>query len=253
MPTDRSPGPLYVDDVSTSAAVLNLAYLALVLASTRRQMIQLRVLLLAGSAMFVAFAVMADITSMLMWNALIGLMHVRQLVLLIIERRRASATKEEDAIRSLYFPGLDPVGFATLGSLRTEIHAEDQKLISQGQPQSDIYLILEGTVEVHTDGLLTARLGAGSVVGEMSRLQGQVASADCRATGPTVLWKWAHQDLSDLGTTNPVALLAFEHMVERDLVAKILEDKLRAVRRPHTTTRGIARPICSDRSFDKPA
>lgn len=218
--------------MSVSTAILNVAYLALVLASTRRQMMQLRVLLLAGSALFVAFAVMAGITSMLVWNALVGAMHARQLVLLIIERRRASATQEQDAIRSLYFPGLDPTGFATLGALRTEVRAEDEVLISQGHRQSDIYLILEGTVEVHTDGLLTARLGKGSVVGEMSRLQGQVASADCRATGPTVLWKWAHKDLHNLGATNPVALLAFEHMVERDLVAKILEDKSRPVVAP---------------------
>lgn len=208
--------------MSASTAFLNLAYLTLVLASTRRQMLQLRGLLLAGSVLFVAFAVMAGITSMLAWNALIGSMHLRQLVLLLIEQRRAAATEEEDAVRGLYFPGLDPMSFATLGSLRTEIRTENQVLISQGQPQSDIYLILEGTVEVYTDGLLTTRLGKGSVVGEMSRLQGGVASADCKAAGPTVLWKWAHNDLSNLGTTNPVALLAFEHMVERDLVAKIL-------------------------------
>lgn len=75
---------------------------------------------------------------------------------------------------------------------------------------------------VHTGGKLATTLGPGSVVGEMSRNAGGVANADCTAAGPVELRRWEQSKLAALGGTCPAALLAFEYLVQRDLVAKVL-------------------------------
>jgi hypothetical protein len=61
---------------------------------------------------------------------------------------------------------------------------QDQNLITQGEPGSHIYLVLDGVLEVDVDGNKVAELGPGAVVGERAILETGLATATVTAVTP---------------------------------------------------------------------
>ena len=57
-------------------------------------------------------------------------------------------------------------------------------LTRQGDPGTELYLLLDGVVVVEVDGQPVAELGPGSIVGERAVLEGGVRTATLRATTP---------------------------------------------------------------------
>jgi CRP-like cAMP-binding protein len=60
-------------------------------------------------------------------------------------------------------------------------------VMRQGESGFKLFVILEGTADVITDGTRIAEVGAGSVVGEMSVLTGDQRNADVVATSEMTL------------------------------------------------------------------
>ena len=89
-----------------------------------------------------------------------------------------------------------------------------EALVEQGEPGTDIFLILDGVFVVEVDGVPVAEIGPGAVVGERASLEAGTRTATLRATTraraaaapPDTL------DLADLGT------LATAHAAEQRLL-----------------------------------
>jgi len=58
-------------------------------------------------------------------------------------------------------------------------------IVHRGERGIGFYLIVDGTVEVRTDGRVLSRLGPGQFFGEMALLDGQPRSADVVALEPS--------------------------------------------------------------------
>ncbi len=56
--------------------------------------------------------------------------------------------------------------------------AEGETLVEQGQPGTEIYLLLDGLLAVDVDGTIVAEVGPGAVVGERALLEGGTAHVD---------------------------------------------------------------------------
>ncbi|HEY1837364.1 MAG TPA: Crp/Fnr family transcriptional regulator [Rhizomicrobium sp.] len=82
-----------------------------------------------------------------------------------------------------------------LAEQATPIHlAKGDKAFSRGTPAEAAYAILSGEIEVTIEGLdgrdvFIARLGSGTVIGEMGVLDGVPRSTDATATRKTELWR----------------------------------------------------------------
>ena len=61
---------------------------------------------------------------------------------------------------------------------------EGATLVEQGEEGNDMYLLLDGVLEVEVDGDPVAQLGPGAVVGEMAALGGGARTATLRASTP---------------------------------------------------------------------
>jgi len=83
---------------------LNLAYVIYVVSPVFKKMLQLRLVLLAATIVFIIYGIVAGIWSVVWWNVPFGLMHIWQLSKLIAERRRTALTEEQEAIRTLVGP-----------------------------------------------------------------------------------------------------------------------------------------------------
>jgi hypothetical protein len=62
--------------------------------------------------------------------------------------------------------------------------AEGETLVEQGEPGSELYLVLDGMLHVEVDGETVAEVGPGAIVGVRAALEGGVRTATLRAATP---------------------------------------------------------------------
>ncbi|HSM95961.1 MAG TPA: Crp/Fnr family transcriptional regulator [Rhizomicrobium sp.] len=91
--------------------------------------------------------------------------------------------------------------------------SKGDKLFARGDAANAAYAILSGEIEVTIEGpdgrsVYIARLGAGTVVGEMGVLDGVPRSADAHATRKTELWRIDARLVHDALTEEPGSALA---------------------------------------------
>lgn len=219
---------LFGESVTLAWVLLNMAYLVYVASSACKQMVTLRVVLIIATVFFIAYGITDDIWSVVWWNLPFGFMHGWQLAKLIAERRRTALTEEQEAIRTLLLPSLDPVEFARLWKLGHERSLGDnEELIAEGSVAKALMLVLDGAVEVRfnaDEGHRAVRLGRLSLLGEMSVITGEPASASVFTTGRVRLQCWPRDaliPLDDLQAAEPKVHSALMGMVGRDLVNKL--------------------------------
>jgi Cyclic nucleotide-binding domain len=207
--------------MSLSTLVINVAYMSLLASTLTRSVPRLRVFLIAAAVCFVVFGLMVGNWSIVGWNTLIGLMNGRQLVGHLRARHQTALSASDDAFRRRWFAELDPFDFASLWSMGEDAESCDERMIRAGAANDTTALVIEGTVDVHRNGQVT-RLGAGSLVGEISFVAGTPATADVDAVGSVRVRQWSHERLRTLDQLNPAASRAFHRFIERDLTRKVL-------------------------------
>ena len=92
--------------------------------------------------------------------------------------------------------------------------AASETLVSQGEPGTQVYLILDGMFVVEVDGQEVAEIGPGAVVGERAALEGGVRTATLRATTRARIAETSADQLDGLG----LDALAATHRREEQLV-----------------------------------
>ncbi len=96
------------------------------------------------------------------------------------------------------------------------------RLFQRGDVSDAAFAIISGEVEVTVEGLdgrtvWLARLGQGTVIGEMGILDGAPRSADARATRKTELWRIDRKLVTDALTEEPGSALALLAVMARRL------------------------------------
>jgi CRP/FNR family transcriptional regulator, cyclic AMP receptor protein len=100
--------------------------------------------------------------------------------------------------------------------------AKGQRLFGRGDAPNAAYAIIAGEIEVSIEGpdgrsVFIARLGAGTVVGEMGVLDGVARATDVRATRKTELWRIDRKQVVDALTDEPGSALALLSVLARRL------------------------------------
>ncbi len=94
-----------------------------------------------------------------------------------------------DRLRTVSF--LDPLPLPTLERLAAGLERRaaeaDERLVVQGEPGRDFFVLLDGTVEVTIDGSVVGTMVAPASFGEVALLHDDVRSASVTATTPCVL------------------------------------------------------------------
>jgi CRP-like cAMP-binding protein len=99
---------------------------------------------------------------------------------------------------------------------RERKYAGGDTIVKKGEPGVGFYLILDGAVEIKSEGTTLAKLGPGQFFGEMSLLDNQPRSADVIATMPSrclVVSCWSFKGVI---SENPrIALKMLQEMARR--------------------------------------
>ena len=176
--------------MSLSWVLLNAAYAIYAASAAFKDMLRLRVVLWAATVLFMIYGPIAGVWSVFWWNIPVLALHSWHIWRLLAARRGVDLDDEADAIRTLLFPDLDRVAFNTLWHCGEERRLGDHQLIAKGAEVLELYLILDGDVEVEVTDDRFIRLGKYRMLGEMSSLSGATASANVRTVGMVRLRAW---------------------------------------------------------------
>ena len=150
-----------------ASLLINLAYVALLGSAFTRTVTWLRVLLTLGSALFVVYGIVEGITSIIVWNTIIGVFHATHVVRDERSRRAVRLNPDEAAYRDEWFADLDDFDFNCVWSLGRSARVNGQ-IIEAGSRPEEIALILEGRAVVERGDTAVATLSRGHLIGEMS-------------------------------------------------------------------------------------
>ncbi len=201
--------------------LLNVAYAVYTASSIFSSIVRLRIVLLIATVLFIAYGVVADSFSLILWNVPFGVLHVYKLYELWNEHRLNTRIGENDAYRTLLFPSLSRVDFERLWSSGAQqTVSADSVLVAAGEHPTHVHLIVDGEAEVRTADR-AIRLGRLSLVGEMSLLRGLPASASVAATVPTTTHAWEQGQLVALWEEHGAIREAFLLLIGRDLITKL--------------------------------
>jgi CRP-like cAMP-binding protein len=124
--------------------------------------------------------------------------------------KEAGDTLAKNAVFAVLSPARRKMLVQSGGSVQL---SKGDKLFTRGDAANAAYAIISGEVEVTIEGpdgrsVYIARLGAGTVVGEMGVLDGVARSADAHATRKTELWRVDAKLVHDSLTEEPGSALA---------------------------------------------
>jgi CRP-like cAMP-binding protein len=114
---------------------------------------------------------------------------------------------------------------------RRESYEDGDSIFSEGDPAAEFFLILEGEVHVLKQRgerkAIIASLGSGSILGEMSLLQGTDRSATAAVKGDTLVLRVKWNDFEEMLKHSPGAAFKLMHAFARVLAGRLKKINLK--------------------------
>jgi len=198
---------------------LNAAYVALVTASLTRRMAALRSFMVVASVCFIAFAILSEIPSMILWNIAIGGSHAFFLARIFLANRHRLEGESEDVAAHL-FPSLTAQERFALWDVGVEERHQDVALTVEGIPVDRTMLLLAGAVEVRRQGQSVEWLQPNELI-ESAIDDGDAAFSTAVAVGPVTIRSWSTPSVNALADKHPHVAREFHAFVRRDITAKL--------------------------------
>ena len=158
------------------------------------------------------------------WNFIFVAVNVYHIGVILYEKR---AVKMDDKNQELYdtlFSEMTPVEYLKISrAAKWETVKTGQKIITQGMPVPDLYLIYNGTVDVLVDNEPIAELKDGEFVGEMSFLTEKVATATCKVRYDAQCLVWKQREFKELLKRNPSLYFTIQSVLSSQVSDKLVK------------------------------
>ncbi len=200
--------------------VLNVVYGVYVVAPLLKNELWLRILLTVTAAGFIVWGSMIDNGSVIFWNSLFAAISILAIVRLINERRSIELNEELASVKSHLLPTVSNRDFLTFWGLGT-VRDTEAPLTTEGSQVDELMLILEGEASVKSGDREIARLGAMDIVGEMSFVTGEAASATVVPVDSVRVHCWSRSELDMLGDLEPRLVEPLLTGINRDMADKM--------------------------------
>jgi CRP-like cAMP-binding protein len=177
--------------------VVNAAFAAGVVAFLLRDILYLRVVAMLAYSGFIYVALRQPAWSNaphLYWYIAFFAINAVQSAILFYERRLQTFSSEEDALRDLAFPGLDPTAVRRLLRRGTWTDLEPGDVLArEGEVPDYVVVLTQGTADVTLHDSPVARVMSGEFVGEIAFLADRPATATVKAAeaGRAMVWSRA--------------------------------------------------------------
>ncbi len=215
-----------------------LHWLLLLGAMLPARLVRVRIGVVAASvASILAFGVFSFDPARLFWSVLLLLVNLVLLLQFMRGNAKVRFTPDEEPMLKALLSGLPRARARHFLDQGLWLNGKPgETLIREGEPVTHLFYIADGEAEVTSGGRAVARCGAGDLVGEVTVLSGDNASATITLTRPARMWCAPAQTLRlYLDAHHDV-----RHAVEQSF-AGALRQKFRDMNRTVAEAGGLAR------------
>ncbi|MEE9447598.1 MAG: cyclic nucleotide-binding domain-containing protein [Arenicellales bacterium] len=205
----------------TGEQFYNIAALFSLAAYFMSHMLWLRILLVVASLIYIISGVSLGVGSMVGWSSAYILINLYYVITLLLDKSKINLPSNIRGIYSGPFATLSTREFKKLISMHEHKTVDNGVLFEEDTATEQLMVILDGEANVIKSGKTIARLFPGDLIGEMSFISKEPASADVVALGRLSYAYWTHHDLEKIERRNQSLYHKFISIIGYDLVKKM--------------------------------
>jgi|TARA_R110000737_G_C14512757_1_gene473957 hypothetical protein len=157
------------------------------------------------------------------WNGIFIALNFYHVAIILYEKRTVKMDDKNEELYSTLFKDMTPVEYLKISrAAQWETLKRGERIITQGMPVPDLYLIYNGTVDVQVNNKNIAELRDGEFVGEMSFLTEKVATATCKVKHETQCLVWKQRDFKELLKRNPSLYFTIQSVLSAQVSDKLV-------------------------------
>lgn len=205
------------------ALLVHLAALTQVIGYLIRDQLFLRILLLIGTVLYIAYYRLypdAPLWDAIFWGCMLGLANLASIVFIIRDRTGFRMTEQQARLYTS-FNRIGPGEFRRLMKIaRFEQALGETVLTMEGEVPDRLYYVMSGDIEIEKAG---RRFGdqPGTFIGELSFLTHTPASATVRLAGGSVYVSWDRETLARALRRKPGMKQGLDTLMTQDVAAKL--------------------------------
>jgi CRP-like cAMP-binding protein len=200
---------------------INLGYILYATAIVVHDVLWLRCILIGAHSSLVTYGLISGNYWVVFWNTVFISINALRIVHILNDRKPIELPAElKDLYETLFTPmsSREFYYFWQTGSLQ---EASNELLVKEDERQTNLLLILSGTVNIVSNGTVIGQRSRGNFIAEMSFLSNETASADVIADGHIKYISWAQDKLRSLDQLNPQLLIKLQSVIGKNLSDKI--------------------------------
>ena len=157
------------------------------------------------------------------WNGVFIAVNLYHIGIILYEKRQVKMDDKNEELYSTLFKDMTPVEYLKISRAAQWITLKPNKrIITQGMPVPDLYLIYNGTVDVLVDNKRITDLRDGEFVGEMSFLTEKTATATCKVKYETQCLVWKQREFKELLKRNPSLYFTIQSVLSAQVSDKLV-------------------------------
>ena len=157
------------------------------------------------------------------WNFIFIAVNLYHIAIILYEKREVKMDDKNQELYDTLFSEMTPVEYLKISrAAKWEMVKAGQRIITQGMPVPDLYLIYNGTVDVIVDNEQIAELKDGEFVGEMSFLTEKVATATCKVKYDAQCLVWKQREFKELLKRNPSLYFTIQSVLSAQVSDKLV-------------------------------
>ena len=158
------------------------------------------------------------------WNFIFIAVNLYHIAVILYEKREVKMDDKNQELYDTLFKEMTPVEYLKISrAAKWELVKSGQRIITQGMPVPDLYLIYNGTVDVIVDNEQIAELKDGEFVGEMSFLTEKVATATCKVKYDAQCLVWKQKEFKELLKRNPSLYFTIQSVLSSQVSDKLVK------------------------------
>ena len=157
------------------------------------------------------------------WNGVFIGVNLYHIAIILYEKRQVKMDSKNEELYQTLFKEMTPVEYLKISRAAEWVTLKpNMRIITQGMPVPDLYLIYNGTVDVLVDNKRITDLRDGEFVGEMSFLTEKTATATCKVKYETQCLVWKQREFKELLKRNPSLYFTIQSVLSAQVSDKLV-------------------------------
>ena len=203
--------------------LLNIGFLLNLIALGFREILWIRILLTLGYFLrFITQSIIEQNMNSSFWMIVFVIINSYQIIRIFNERRKRYIEPKIFDIYETVFNSLSTFEFLTFWKSGIIKNVEGgNTIIQKDEKLKSILLLINGKVNVKSNGHTIAYLPRGSFIGEISYITKEGATADVIADGDATYIEWTNKELKLIQLNNKIFWTKIQNILLKDLIIKL--------------------------------